>query len=319
VVVVTGRPVLRGLVVRFLGLFAGTTIGPEAAGALTGLSTARARKALDSLHRANLLDLARPGRYRMHDLLRHFAVERVTEEESGPVRAEAVRAVLDWYLVTAMNADRVLDAAHPEVPPVVGGGLEFADVPGAAEWLRLEHPNLVACVRQAAALGRHDVVWRLTATLFEFFYRVKAWDDWIETHVLALSSARTTGDRYGVASILCRLAVAHRERQDHDSAGACFREALVIWAELVDDRGLASTASRYAQLCWQLGRLDEAVDLCLRALAAVEQAGDRQEAGVIHNNLSGIHREARRLDDALTHSDRAVAEFEAVGYRRGVA
>ncbi|WP_053717777.1 tetratricopeptide repeat protein [Saccharothrix sp. NRRL B-16348] len=306
-------------VFRFLGLFAGTTIGVEAAGVLSGLGTGKARRALDALRQANLLELVRPGHYRMHDLLRHFAAERVRQEEDDAVRRDAVRAVLTWYLVSAANADAVLDAANPEVPAVPGTGAEFADVPQATAWFAAEQVNLVACVRQAAGLGEHDLAWRLAATLFEFFYRTKAWEDWIDTHVTGLASATADGDRHGVANLLGRLAVAHRERRDHESAEERFREAMAIWTDLDDDRGLAWVASRYAQACRERGRHDEAVDLCLRALAAAERTGDRQEAGVIHNNLSGIHREAGRLDDALRHSDYAIAEFEAVEYRRGLA
>ncbi|MFE9748218.1 hypothetical protein ACFYOT_25210 [Saccharothrix saharensis] len=76
--------------------------------------------------------------------------------------------------------------------------------------------------------------------------------------------------------------------------------------------------SRYSHLCReQTGSTRRWTRAC--ALAAAEQADDWQEAGVIHNNRSGIYRGACRLDGALPHSELAVTAFEAVGYRRGVA
>ncbi|HEX6356032.1 tetratricopeptide repeat protein [Actinophytocola sp.] len=186
-------------------------------------------------------------------------------------------------------------------------------------WLREEQPNLVACVRRAAGTGEHGTAWRIAAALFEFFYRQKAWDDWVTTHTLGVASARAAGERDGVASLLGRLAIAHRERMEHEKAEECFREALTIWTELGDDEGQAWVAGRYAHACREQGRYDEAVELCLRALAACDRSGALQEAGIVHNNLSGIHRDAGDLDEALTHAEEAIAAFEETGYGRGRA
>lgn len=304
---------------RLLGLAPGVTIGVEAATALAEGGRIFVRKALDGLRQASLLEQVAPGRYRLHDLLRIFAAERAGDEEDADERHAALRRVLDWYLATAVNAAAALDAWHPGTPRPDGRGGAFADTLSAMAWLRVEQPNLVACVRRAAEAGEHGIAWRLAAALFEFFYRQKAWDDWITTHTTGIDSARSSGDRDGIASLLGRLAIAHRERGEHDRAEEHFRAALDIWTELGDNEGQAWVAGRYAQACREQGRLDEAVQLCERALAACERGGARQEAGIVHNNLSGIHRDAGRLDEALTHSEAAIAAFEETGYRRGLA
>lgn len=304
---------------RLLGLSPGVTIGPEAAAALARTGRIVARKALDGLRQASLLEQVAPGRYRLHDLLRIFAVERATDEEDADERDAALRRVLDWYLATAVNAAAALDAWNPGTPQPDGRGGAFADTMSAMAWLRVEQPNLVACVRRSAEAGEHGIAWRMAAALFEFFYRQKAWDDWIATHTTGVESAWSAGDRDGIASLLGRLAIAHRERGEYDPAEERFREALDIWTELGDDDGQAWVAGRYAQACREQGRYDEAVELCERALAACERSGARQEAGIVHNNLSGIHRDAGRLEEALTHSEAAIAAFEETGYRRAVA
>jgi tetratricopeptide (TPR) repeat protein len=304
---------------RLLGLAPGVTIGSEAAAALTESSRSRARKALDGLRQANLIEQMAADRYRLHDLLRIFAVERVENEEEAEERLPALRRVLTWYLASAVNADAVLDARHPGAPSAEGEGRRFADTTSAMEWLRAEQSNLVACVRRAASAGEHGTAWRLAAVLFEFFYRQKAWDDWTATHTIGVKSARSTGDRHGVASLLGRLAIAYRERAEHDRAAECFREALEIWTELGDDDGQAWIAGRYAQACREQGRHEEAMELCVHALAACQRSGARQEEGIVHNNLSGIHRDAGRLDEALAHSEEAIAAFEETGYQRGLS
>ncbi|HEX6356031.1 NB-ARC domain-containing protein [Actinophytocola sp.] len=106
---------------RILGLAPGVTIGSEAASALVGTSRALARKTLDGLRQANLIDQVVPDRYRMHDLLRIFAIERAEAEEDADERHRALQRVLVWYLGTAVNADAVLDARHPGTPSAEGG------------------------------------------------------------------------------------------------------------------------------------------------------------------------------------------------------
>ncbi|WP_018685536.1 tetratricopeptide repeat protein [Actinokineospora enzanensis] len=286
---------------------------------LSGLGTAKARKALAGLHQVSLVELVGPGRYRAHDMLRLFAIERISTEESGDTRTAAVRAVITWYLASAANADRLFDVKHPEILGIAGPGMEFSDATAAMDWLHAERTNLVACVHQAAEWSLHDLAWRLAATLFEYFYRTKMWSDWIGTHTTGLASARTERDRHGVATMLSRLGVAHRERYEHELAEDCFREALSTWEELKYAVGVAWVAGRYAQACRERGRLDEAAVLCLRGLHVAEQTADRQEQGVIHNNLSGIYRDAGHLDEALEHSTRALTAFTEVGYHRGMA
>ena len=299
---------------RFVGLSPGVTIGPDAAVALTGSGRALTRKALDGLRQASLVEQVAADRYRLHDLLRIFALELVEAEEDADDRLAALRRVLAWYLASAGNADAALAGREAGE-----SGRAFTDTASATAWLRAEQANLVACVRRAAGAGEHDTAWRLAAAMFEFCYRQKAWDDWTTTHTIGVESARTTGARHGVATLLGRLAVAYRERADHDRAEAAFREALEIWTELGDDEGQAWVAGRYAQACREQGRYDEAVELCQRAIAACRRGGDRQEEGIVHNNLSGIHRDAGRLDAALTHSEEAIAVFEEIGYQRGLS
>jgi hypothetical protein len=100
---------------RLLGLPAGADINLGAAAALAGLAQRPARRLLDDLGRAHLLEEYLPGRYRFHDLLRADAAECAEDEATDSDRLAAVRRLLDWYLHTTHNANRVLWAKHRDL------------------------------------------------------------------------------------------------------------------------------------------------------------------------------------------------------------
>jgi DNA-binding SARP family transcriptional activator len=81
-------------VFRLLGLHPGPVVTAQSAAALIGGTVNEAARALDVLAGAHLLDEAAPGRYRSHSLLRAYAIERATAEETPKERAAAIRRVL---------------------------------------------------------------------------------------------------------------------------------------------------------------------------------------------------------------------------------
>lgn len=141
-----------------------------AAAALIGGTVTGAARALDALAGAHLLDEPAAGRYKFHDLLLAYAIERAAEEETPRERAAAVRRVLLWYLYTAEAADRVLTPARRRAPLQTpprepGQPLAFSDDAQALAWCAREHGNLVAAVAVAADAGADDIACRLADTV----------------------------------------------------------------------------------------------------------------------------------------------------------
>ncbi|MEU1897846.1 hypothetical protein ABZ512_05670 [Nocardiopsis dassonvillei] len=82
---------------RRLGLHPGPEFSCGAAAVLTGTPQAEARRLLDRLTRANLVERPREDRYRLHDLVRLYAVERVRAELGDAAAArEAWNAALEY-------------------------------------------------------------------------------------------------------------------------------------------------------------------------------------------------------------------------------
>jgi hypothetical protein len=94
---------------RLLGLVPGTGIGPRAAAALAGTDDAAAAVLLDRLASAHLAGEHAPNHYVLHDLLRHYAADRASAEDSQADREAALGRLLDHYL---HGLDPDLPAAH---------------------------------------------------------------------------------------------------------------------------------------------------------------------------------------------------------------
>jgi NB-ARC domain len=93
---------------RLLGLAPGDDFGEDVAAALINAPIRRVRRLLDALTRVHLLQESGRTRYRFHDLLREYAIERASIDESPKDRHAAVRRGLLWYLHTAAAANQVL-------------------------------------------------------------------------------------------------------------------------------------------------------------------------------------------------------------------
>jgi hypothetical protein len=96
---------------QWLGLHPGDVDG-YAAAALTGSDLITARRLLDALSRAHLIQEIHPGRFGMHDLLRAYAKE-LAAAAPADARRSGLSRLFDVYLYTAVTA---MDAAFPGPP-----------------------------------------------------------------------------------------------------------------------------------------------------------------------------------------------------------
>ncbi|MGW6933552.1 BTAD domain-containing putative transcriptional regulator [Lentzea sp. NPDC054927] len=179
-------------VFALLGIAPGPDTTLPAVVALTGLSSARARKALSALEEASLVERRPGGRYAMHDLVRAYAAT-TAHDMPDDVRDTALVRVMDFYLHTAHIADRILEPHRQLVrpdPPAPGvQPLPLPDAVAATAWLEAEHPTLLATQRAAVVLGRDHVVWHLAQALDIFHLRRGHRRDALATWQAALNAA----------------------------------------------------------------------------------------------------------------------------------
>jgi len=289
-------------VFRLLGLWEGTSIGLPAAAALLGAPEDDVADALETLVDVNLLESPAPDRYRFHDLLRVYAIERAQAEEPEAARAEAIARLLRWYLDTAEAAADAVSPqryqvprgpAAPDYPP-----LAFSSLEAALAWYDDERSNVVSATRQAAAAGLHEVAWRMPPALFPVFSRKSNWADCVTANRVAVDSARAAGDRAGQAWALDRLGLALARLRDSEAFGH-FEQALTIRRELGDTTGEAQTAIGLA-----VGHLDlngpgeDALRYMRLAVDLLRPAGATSLRAVALNNLGEVYFGLGDLDAA---------------------
>ncbi|WP_244223926.1 NB-ARC domain-containing protein, partial [Amycolatopsis circi] len=95
-----------------LGIAPGPDISLAAAEALAATPAAQLRTVLRELEIASLVQQHVPRRYRMHDLIRLYASDTLTED----ARDAALRRILHFYTHTAHAADRLLNPRQGSIP-----------------------------------------------------------------------------------------------------------------------------------------------------------------------------------------------------------
>ncbi|MCG5446675.1 tetratricopeptide repeat protein [Micromonospora sp. NIE79] len=192
-------------VFRFLGLYPGSRFSTPAVAALTGLTIAEARAALDDLVDRNLVEDVDSTRYRLHDLMRQYSIELCSHTDSGSDRKAGLAHLFDFTLMAALRVAKTLELNDLEsrVTHLPFGRPELVDAIGepTADWLEAERTDLVTMVRAALDEGFHEHSWRLARALWRFCYIRGYFEDIITTHRHALTAADASGD-VGAAALM---------------------------------------------------------------------------------------------------------------------
>jgi DNA-binding SARP family transcriptional activator len=302
---------------RLLGLWRGQRISLPAAAALAGEREEDLADALETLVDASLLESPEPDWYQLHDLLRLFAAERAQAEETPEARLEAVTRLLQWYLATATAA---ADLISPYRYRIAAEESSAAGPPGSVQdalaWYDKERANLIAATRQAAAIGLHDVAWRLPTAVNPYFSRRQDWADCVTIHRIAVDSARSCGSRPGEAwaeQVLGQALAQLRERE----AFPCLERALAIRRELGDLSGQAQTGVCIADTHYRLDGPQAGYDHSLALLEVLRQAGNQYILGVGLNNHGEFCRAVGKVNEATESLREALGIFAAIGGGHG--
>jgi tetratricopeptide (TPR) repeat protein/transcriptional regulator with XRE-family HTH domain len=301
---------------RLLGLHPGVETSAAAAAALAGEPLPTARRRLDALANAHLIEEIDRDRYRLHDLLRDYAAERAAAEETAEDRVAAVRRLTDWYLHTAFAAHSALFPRRVVFmslgSPAEGvAPLRFADAAAARAWCEAELGSVVPVTRLAFRHRFYDAAWKLPVLLWAFFSTRRPWTVWLTSHQLAVDAAVAAGDRFGEAWALNNLArPGPIERRRSEVEVAWLTRALEIRREINDRHGLGWTTGNLGYVARDRGEFEQAADYFSAALPFFVEVGDRHGQTTIQASLGEVYLRLNRLDDALAYLEKAVASVQ---------
>ncbi|MEN3358001.1 MAG: hypothetical protein V7637_1983 [Mycobacteriales bacterium] len=329
------------LLFRRLGLAPGPDITAPAATALVapaatdqpGAADQPADRVLDRLTAAHLLGQPAPGRYALHDLLRHYAAERAGQDDSGADRDAAVRRLLGWYLHTADAAARVLYPTMIRLDlPAAGADAAppgaFADHIEARAWLTAERDNLLAAIRYAAEHGPRPVAWLLADTIRGYFWHARYTVDWLETAHAGLAAATADGDLQAQAGMQVSLGMAYHCLERHSAAVEHYTAAADLARRAGWVRGQLASIGNLGNAHADLGNLRQAAECHTEALELNRQAGQVTgqlamlcNLGVVYQRLGQLHRAAECETEAVAIAVRLgspAGEAAAIGNLGGM-
>ncbi|MCW2935015.1 MAG: transcriptional regulator, family [Actinomycetia bacterium] len=310
---------------RRLAILEASSYSEWAAAALLDAPGYEAQDLLDELIGAQVVTVdtdGRPGQFRLHDLVRLYARERLAAEEPAADRRAALERVLGALLALADEARR-----GPQIGAYlrIGGGAPRWAVPkrmllGVAAdpigWYERERASLLSGVRQAASAGLTGLCWELALSAATFYEAQYYLDDWRESHEVALAAVREAGDVRGQAAMLYATGTLCLAEQRYDRARQYLAEAAEIFTGTGDDQALALVLQHVAFTDRMVGRLDDATVNYERALALCTDGGDRAGAAFALHNLAGVKLARHDIPAAVSLLSRALKLSQDAGTTR---
>jgi tetratricopeptide (TPR) repeat protein len=287
---------------RLLGVASLGTISLPAIAALAGTDLDDTATALERLLDAHLVTSPRPDRYSLHDLLRLYAAERATHDETGQSRRDALHRLLAWYL-HALNAGMQVLGGEPPValapmPPDVPA-IAIHDRRGALGWLKTERASLIGAVALAADQGMDEICWQLALAVEQFLTWEGARADHIAISRAGLAAAERSGNEVAVARLLTALGVALDALKDHPAAMEYFNRSAAIWGQIGDKTSEARSLSNLGLAELQAGQASSAISRFRTALAIHQELGDRAGEAFQLHRLGSAHHVTGRPQEAL--------------------
>jgi DNA-binding SARP family transcriptional activator len=260
-------------------------------------------------------------RYRMHDMIRLFAREKLSEAHPPADRLAALQRYLGCWLALVSEAHRRLLGGdfylvHGHEPRwLLPGDLTDRLLRYPIRWFHQERAPLVDAILLAARAGLDELCWDLAVTCVTFFELGSYPEDWRQTHEAALAVTRQAGNDRGTAALLHSLGLRAMSR-DLDQSRDYLRQSLELWERLDDPHGRALALHGVANADRLAGNLDAAEDCYVRALRCFEEAEDLAGQASALRGLGQIEIERDEHDSARDLLERSIALSRQAGAQR---
>lgn len=275
-----------------------------------------AERILESLVDASLLQQPRPGRYRLHDLVRvharRLADAAPARSEAGAARRAALRLFLDAGRTTSdWGPGGFPTGPQPAESP-------FGDWQEADGWLEAAGGELVDVVGHAAASGEADYACWIAEALTDYFIRRGRHHECRAALETALAHAEEATDRRMALALRNCMGIADIYQGRFAQAHAWFTEALHL-SRHTDQREAARALTGLGTAELNSGRAEQAIPHLTAAVELAQRLGDTWLTAMGLCVLGVVHQSQGRHEEALTCFDTALPHAEKNGRPRMIS
>ncbi|MGQ4268210.1 AfsR/SARP family transcriptional regulator [Nocardiopsis changdeensis] len=300
-----------------LGLMIGDSIDLAGGAALLGVSVEEGDDILQELVGVCLLDEPQGDVYRMHDLIRDFALDRATAE-FGAERVDRIRGRLaEHYLLTAQHAADLLGprALHDDERSDSGYRTELLRREDAEEWFDLHRENLADTIDYFASRDNGEHAWRMAESVWRFYALHGQMGLLVSSQERALQVSDRQGNRRGRAVTLIGLGIGYYFAGRFDDALRMLTEARDLLAAVGDSRGSIRALANLGMVYERVGRLRDSAEAISGVLDHAVALGDRRLESLQWSNLAVVRQALGQYEEALHCAARSLetAPEEDVG------
>ncbi|MCA1188974.1 MULTISPECIES: tetratricopeptide repeat protein [unclassified Saccharopolyspora] len=315
-------------VYRALSVCPGEDFSSELVRAVVGPHVDDVRDPVWELVEANLLVEKESRRFRFHDLIRAHARLCGEREDSAEQRDAARRLAMCWYLGRAAEADRAVNPLRERLGSIFASDTDrsatdrsagFASAEAALDWYERERSNLLAVLHSGLQLGWDELVWQWCEVMWSFFLYRKWYDDWIQSHRAALGAAERVGSPLGEVRVRCQLGFAYLDLGRYEEAADVCAPALSLAEETGHANSISTALSQLAKAARGEKRFDEALAYLRRALRLAEGAGNRRSIALRLRRLGAVLADLHRYEEAVEHLRQSIDLLSEIGDQRGRA
>ncbi|MFI1923438.1 ATP-binding protein [Streptomyces sp. NPDC020377] len=288
----------------FISFSPGSDIATSAVARLIDASESDTEQLLIDLCKAHLVEQGTAwGRWRLHDLLRLYALERI---EGFAGQGDALVRLLDYYLEHSREASELLAGS--------ARGELFSSREIAVEWFDAEHRNLIACVHIAA---KYDAIAPYAAEMPHRLARYldfrRLLTDWKEVMEVSLSLLREADIPEFMANALDNLGMVHRELHQASASIGFHREAIDVARTMSNDEALARYLNNLGTALYSVRDFEGSMAAHAEAAELFLAQGNSLGFARATDNAANSLRDIGRPEEALVRHASAVSKFRESG------
>ncbi|KOG20716.1 AfsR/SARP family transcriptional regulator [Streptomyces viridochromogenes] len=294
---------------RVLGLAPTVEFDVLTPAAMLGRPARDTERLLESLVDMSLLQEPRPGRYRLHDLVRVHARRLAEAEPEAAVAAR--RAALRLFLDAGRMASDWGSVAFPTGPQPTAGS--FGGWREAETWLDAAGGELPDVVAYAVEFGEIDYACWIAHALCDYFVRQGRYHESQTALETALARVDEADDEHMTTGLRGCLAYTSVYQRRYQEARALFTEGLRLSRHHGHPIDEARALTGLGSVAVSVGEADQAISHVTEGVFLSRRLGDDWAAAMARLVQGRAHQIAGRDEEALACFAAACMHAEAGG------